>query len=75
MFIGDLRRRLFIPIDHEWNGVVRDFTAKYEQPGGEGEVSAEPVCAAIAEFYKNRATLATLRGALPDKKEIEEHRD
>ena len=61
MYIGDLRRRLFIDVDHEWNGVVREMTAKYEKSGGEGEVNEEPVFKAVAEFYRNRATLAMLR--------------
>ena len=62
MFIGDLRRKLFIPVEHEWNGIVRDITAKYEHPGG--EVDAETVCLAISKFYRNRATLAQLRGVI-----------
>jgi hypothetical protein len=32
--IGTLRRKLFMPYDCSWNGLVRDVTAKYEQSGG-----------------------------------------
>lgn len=32
--IGTLRRKLFMPYDCSWNGLVRDVTAKCEQPGG-----------------------------------------
>jgi hypothetical protein len=56
--IGTLRRRLFIPIDHEWNGIVRDITAEYEY---DEKVDVELVCDAMARFYENRATIARMR--------------
>jgi hypothetical protein len=59
MNIGTLRRRLFIPVDHEWNGIVRDITARYEHSGE--EVDEELVCAAMARFYRDRATISLLR--------------
>ena len=62
MFIGDLRRKLFIPIEHEWNGIVRDITAKYETSGE--DVNPDLVCDALARFYKDRATLVELRQIL-----------
>ena len=62
MYIGELRRKLFIEVDHEWNGVVRDITAKYETTGE--MVDPEVVCLALQRFYKNRASLAMLRLAL-----------
>lgn len=58
VFIGTLRRRLFIPVDHEWNGVVRDITATFEH---EEMVDPARVEAEIAKFYRNRATLALFR--------------
>ncbi len=30
IFIGDLRRFLFMPFSCKWNAWVRDITAKYE---------------------------------------------
>lgn len=30
--IGEIRRRLFMPFDSEWNGIVRDETAAREKP-------------------------------------------
>jgi len=56
MFIGDLRRRLFLDVDHEWNGVVRDITAQCETK--EMEVDPEIVNIELADFYRKRATLA-----------------
>jgi hypothetical protein len=59
MFIGDLRRRLFLDVDHEWNGVVRDITAQCETEGM--EVNPEIVNMELADFYRKRASLALFR--------------
>jgi hypothetical protein len=58
-FIGTVRRRLFIDEPHEWNGVVRDVTAKMECPGK--LVDAEQVCKFIVRFYRERAHWARFR--------------
>jgi hypothetical protein len=59
MFIGDLRRQLFIAADCDWNGVVRDITACCETSGM--EVDPAIVNAKMQEFYRGRATLAILQ--------------
>jgi hypothetical protein len=61
-FIGNVRRRLFAPVDCDWNGVVRDITAQMEQPGE--LVNAELVCVHIAEFYRIRAHWARFKEAI-----------
>lgn len=60
-FIGDVRRRLFAHVDCEWNGVVRDITAKMER---DELVNAELVCVHLAEFYKARAHWANFQESL-----------
>ena len=62
MYIGELRRKLFIDVDHEWNGVVRDMTAKYETSNE--QVDSDLVCHAIQRFYQDRASLEFLRSTL-----------
>lgn len=52
-FIGDVRRRLFVDHEDEWNGVVREITASLEFRGE--QVDASRVCAEIAKFYRSRA--------------------
>jgi hypothetical protein len=61
-FIGNVRRRLFVPVDCEWNGVVRDITAEMEQPGE--LVNDELVYVHIAEFYRIRAHWARFKEAI-----------
>jgi hypothetical protein len=51
-FIGTVRQRLFISESHEWNGLVRDITARYETAGM--LVDAERVSVALADFYRDR---------------------
>ena len=62
MFIGDLRRRLFLDVDHEWNGVVRDITTQCETEGM--EVDPEIVNMELADFYRKRAALARFQLSL-----------
>jgi hypothetical protein len=64
MFIGDLRRQLFIPVDHEWNGIVRDVTAQCETEGM--EVNQTMVEDELASVYRKRATLALIRMHIAD---------
>ena len=59
MFIGDMRRQLFVPADCDWNGVVRDITARCETSGM--EVDPEVVHTKMQEFYRGRATLALIQ--------------
>jgi hypothetical protein len=59
MYIGDLRRKLFIPVDHEWNGVVREITAEYEESGG--DVDAEVVSVAMGKYYRAYAHTANIK--------------
>jgi hypothetical protein len=62
LFIGDLRRQLFISVDHEWNGVVRDITASCETSGE--RVDSIEVCSKIAKFYRGRASIALIQLAM-----------
>lgn len=68
-FIGDVRRRLFVDVDCEWNGDVRDITAKLEQPGM--LVDSELVIRTLSRLYRNKARLAGLRAALSPEKSVE----
>ena len=34
MYIGDIRRKLFMPYDCAWNGYIRDMTAQLEDANG-----------------------------------------
>ncbi len=56
MFIGQLRRQLFIDGTHEWNGLVRDVTAECEQDYG--MVSPELVTYVLSFVYRHRASMA-----------------
>jgi hypothetical protein len=58
-FIGDVRRRLFIEEPHEWNGIVRDITARCET--GEMRVDPDLVATKLNEFYRGRASLALMQ--------------
>lgn len=61
-FIGDVRRRLFVDHDCEWNGIVREITAQFERPGE--LVSSDLVCVHLAEHYRMKAHWANFRMSL-----------
>lgn len=48
--IGDIRRRLFVPWNSDWNTIVREETAKRENvyPRNLGEVKS-----VVKDFYKS----------------------
>ena len=52
--IGTLRRRLFVNHSDEWNGIVREVTADFEEPGG--VVDFWIVRKHLAAIYRARAT-------------------
>ena len=65
-FIGDVRRRLLVQVECEWNGVVRDITAQMERPGK--MVDAEKVCIFIADHYRAKAHWARFHQSLTNYK-------
>jgi len=67
-FIGDVRRRFFVDVECEWNGVIRDLTAQMEH---KEHVNTGLFLVHLAEFYRARAHWANfcdaMRGAQEEK--------